>query len=204
MKKKIASLASLVMAVFLFAFIVGGWSLLLADEGGSGDKAFSPEGFIRLHIVANSDSAVDQETKHKVREAVTAYLAPYLADAGTVEEAREKIAARRQEIAGVARRAVAESGADYTVRLETGWHEYPLRSYGTLVLPPGRYESVRILLGAAQGQNWWCVLFPPLCFIDIATAPAPAVAGSDAAKPTDGERRVEVRWKILELLDERR
>jgi len=86
------------------------------------------------------------------------------------------------------------------VALETGWFDFPLRSYGTLILPAGKYEAVRILLGEAQGKNWWCVLFPPLCFVDATGAvavPASAAGGDKSAQAADP--KLELRWKVLEL-----
>jgi stage II sporulation protein R len=191
------TLIRIALPVLLFAFITGGWSFLLAGQGRGEETA--PHDLIRLHIIANSDSDADQHTKYRVRDAVTAYLAPRLDGAATVDDARRIVAARREDILSVARQTVAADGAAYPVALETGWFHFPLRSYGPLVLPPGRYETVRILLGAAEGKNWWCVLFPPLCFIDGASAVAvPAVAGVD---PKNAPEKVEIRWKVKELFN---
>ncbi len=190
------TLTRIIVPVLLFAFITGGWSLLLAGEGRGEDAV--PGDLIRLHIIANSDSDADQQTKYRIRDAVTAYLAPRLATAATVDDASRIVAAQREDILCIARQTAAREGAAYPVSLETGWFHFPLRSYGTLVLPAGRYETVRILLGAAEGKNWWCVLFPPLCFIDGSTAVAvPAVAGAD---PKIAPGQVEIRWKAAELL----
>jgi stage II sporulation protein R len=194
------TLLRIVLPILLFAFVTGGWSLLLAGEG-RGEEA-SPEDLIRLHIIANSDSAADQQLKYRVRDAVTAHLAPRLAGAASVDDARRIVTAQREEILRIARHTVAAGGAAYPVAIETGWFEFPLRTYGTLVLPPGRYETVRILLGAAEGKNWWCVLFPPLCFIDGTTVTAvPAVAGgTDGKTAPDKPGQVEIRWKLAEML----
>ncbi len=187
------TLIRIILPILLFAFLTGGWSLLLAGEG-RGEEAGSGD-LIRLHIIANSDSAADQHAKYRVRDAVTAYLAPRLAAVATVDDARSIVAAQREDILRIARQAAAADGAAYPVGLETGWFQFPLRSYGTLVLPPGRYETVRILLGDAEGKNWWCVLFPPLCFIDGATAVAvPAVAGGDPKSD-----KIAIKWKVAEL-----
>jgi stage II sporulation protein R len=193
-KKKITT----VMLIAFFIFVAGGWSLLLAGEGGAGERAVGPDGLIRLHIIANSDSVADQAIKYQVRDAVTAYLAPRLADSGSPAAARRIVAENRAEILAVAGRTLAAAGAGYSASIETGYFDFPLRAYGTLVLPPGRYEAVRILLGAAAGQNWWCVLFPPLCFIDGATAAATPLGGV-SGQPAAG--RIELRWKINEIIN---
>ncbi len=192
------NLFRIIVPVLLFAFVTGGWSLLLAGQGRG--EVTAPHDLIRLHIIANSDSDADQRIKYRVRDAVTAHLAPLLAGADGVHAARLVVAGQREEIVRIARQTAAAAGAVYPVSVETGWFDFPLRTYGTLVLPPGRYETVRILLGAAEGKNWWCVLFPPLCFIDGTTAVAvPASVGG--VKDTAGqEKKIEIRWKLLELL----
>jgi stage II sporulation protein R len=193
------TLIRIIVPVLVFAFVAGGWSLLLAGQG-RGEEAAVPHDLIRLHIIANSDSDADQQLKSRVRDAVTACLAPRLAAAASIDDARRIVAANRGQLLAVARQTAAAAGATYPVALETGWYEFPLRTYGALVLPPGRYESVRILLGDAQGKNWWCVLFPPLCFVDGTTVTAvPAVAGKTAAPP-EKRQTMEIRWKLAEIL----
>lgn len=194
MKNKIIT----VLLIAFLIFVAGGWSLLLAGEGGAGERAVGPDGLIRLHIIANSDSAADQAIKYRVRDAVTAYLAPRLSGAASLADARRIVAENRAAILAVAGEVVAAAEAGYPVSLDTGYFDFPLRAYGSLVLPPGRYEAVRILLGAAVGQNWWCVLFPPLCFIDGTTAAASPLGGS-AGAPAAG--RIELRWKIGEFVN---
>lgn len=194
----IKNLTRIILPVFLFVFVAGGWSLLLAGQGREEEAA--PGDLIRLHIIANSDSDADQRIKYSVRDAVTAHLAPRLAVAESAAAARLIVAGQREEILRIARQTAAAGGADYPVALETGWFDFPLRTYGALVLPPGRYEAVRILLGAAEGRNWWCVLFPPLCFVDGTTAVAvPAVAGR-TPQASAAEQKIEIRWKIAEIL----
>jgi len=157
--------------VFVGAFIVGGWHALLTAEQeqpvASGEKDL-----IRLHIVANSDSERDQKLKLEVRDAVVAYLTPLLRHAGSAEEAKQIVETQREEIIKLALNVIRRNGASYSAVLETGWFDFPLRTYGTLTLPAGKYQAVRLLLGEAQGKNWWCVLFPPLCFVDATGAVA--------------------------------
>lgn len=184
------------LLIAFFVFVAGGWSLLLANEGGAGERTLGPDKLIRLHIIANSDSAADQAIKYQVRDAVTGYLGPILAEAASPAAARQIVVANREEILAIAGRTLAAAGADYPVNFEIGYFDFPLRAYGALVLPAGRYEAVRLLLGDASGQNWWCVLFPPLCFIDGTTATAAPLGGSNGSAAAG---RIEVRWKINEL-----
>jgi stage II sporulation protein R len=190
----------LLAIVSLALFITAGWGLLFQENQDRPGRTDNAE-LIRLHILANSDSPEDQQVKLQVRDAVNNYLSPLLRQVTTAGSARKIVTDRREDILEVARAVVQRSGASYPVALETGWFDFPLRSYGTLVLPAGKYEAVRILLEAAQGSNWWCVLFPPLCFVDatgaVAVPAATATAGDKPAEPVDG--KVQLRWKILEL-----
>jgi stage II sporulation protein R len=187
------------LTVILVLFVAAGWTLLLGENRGKSDGT-DAAGLIRLHILANSDSPEDQRVKLQVRDAVNSYMAPLLGEAATAGVARKIVAERREDILAVARSVVRQSGADYPVALETGWFDFPLRSYGTLVLPAGKYEAVRILLGEGRGANWWCVLFPPLCFVDATGAVAvPAAAGDKPIQP----EKVQLRWKVLELWEGR-
>ena len=179
-------------------FIISGWGMLM-NPPGLPDKqaAVRPDDLIRLHVLANSDHPDDQTVKLKVRDAVIEYLTPHLAGAIDSSDARRIVSEQEEALEAVVRDTVAEAGADYPVRLDTGRFEFPIRAYGGLVLPAGRYEAVRILLGEAEGKNWWCVLFPPLCFVSgtQATAVTPQLAVADKNIPPD---KVEFRLKLTE------
>ncbi|MGO0122033.1 stage II sporulation protein R [Desulfothermobacter acidiphilus] len=133
-------------------------------------RAYHPGNFIRIHIVANSDAPGDQWLKYRVRDAVITAMAPEFQGVSRVTEAREKVEANLERIREVAQAEVRAAGKDYPVEVGYGHFIFPERSYGQLTLPAGEYEAVRVVLGAGQGQNWWCVLFPPLCLME--TGPA--------------------------------
>ena len=179
-------------------FIISGWGLLL-NPPGLPDKqtVVRPDDLIRLHVLAHSDHPDDQAVKLKVRDAVIEYLTPHLAGAIDSSDARRIVSEQEEALEAVVRDTVADAGADYPVRLDTGRFEFPVRAYGGLVLPAGNYEAVRILLGEAEGKNWWCVLFPPLCFVNgtQATAVTPQLAAMDKNIPPD---KVEFRLKLTE------
>ena len=179
-------------------FIISGWGLLL-NPPGLPDKqtVVRPDDLIRLHVLAHSDHPDDQAVKIKVRDAVIEYLTPHLAGAIDSSDARRIVSEQEEALEAVVRDTVADAGADYPVRLDTGRFEFPVRAYGGLVLPAGNYEAVRILLGEAEGKNWWCVLFPPLCFVSgtQATAVTPQLAAMDKNIPPD---KVEFRLKLTE------
>lgn len=130
-------------------------------------RAFGADNLIRLHVIANSNEKKDQELKYKVRDQVIEALRQQLVTAKDCEEAREIVAKNRSHLARIAQAVVAEEGDSYQVRVEWGKFAFPPKAYGSIVLPEGEYEAVRVVLGEGKGANWWCVLFPPLCFVDI-------------------------------------
>lgn len=126
---------------------------------------------LRLHILAPGDSADEQALKLCVRDSVSQYLTPVVSRASSLEEAMYLVGAELDAIEDVARERVKQEGADVDVRVSLERCDFPDREYNGVVYPAGEYEALRIELGEAQGQNWWCVIFPPLCF----GTPSPAL-----------------------------
>ena len=121
------------------------------------------ESVVRLHVLANSDSEEDQALKLKVRDAVLSYVSPRVIDSTSREEAIRILQGELDEIELVADRIVQEQGYNYSAEVTLTVEEYPTRNYEAMSFPSGEYVSLRVMLGEAEGQNWWCVLFPPLC-----------------------------------------
>lgn len=132
---------------------------------------------IRFHVLANSDSEQDQELKRAVRDAILKDVSPRLAGSQSLEESRQILKQVRPDMESIGRSVVSSWGKDYTVSTEYGHSSFPTKSYGSLVLPAGEYEALRVVIGEGQGSNWWCVLFPPLCFVDIEQSTAVQVDG---------------------------
>lgn len=130
--------------------------------------AYNPDNLIRLHVVANSDSDADQQVKLAVRDAVSRYLAPALAGVSDHAAAAVVIRTRLAAVTAVADDVLTADGRAYAAQASWGRFTFPTRSYADLVVPAGEYDALRIVLGNGAGRNWWCVLFPPLCFIDLA------------------------------------
>ncbi len=133
-------------------------------------SALAPTDLIRLHVIANSDAAEDQALKYLVRDGIIADLAPALQNSQSLDESRQIVQANLGHLEEVSQQIIAEQGYTYAVQAELGYYDFPVRSYGELILPAGRYEAVRIVVGKGEGANWWCVLFPPLCFINVTTS----------------------------------
>lgn len=179
-------------------FIVTGWLLLAYRQETEMSSINSNSGLIRLHVLANSDSLSDQEVKLKVRDAIIKQITPDLRDVTSADSARKLVIDRQDELIDVAQQVLAANGKNYPVRLEIGMFDFPVKSYGNLTLPAGKYEAVRILLGKAEGKNWWCVLFPPLCFIDITNAAAIQTDNNESGLTQNSD--VKLKLKIAELL----
>ena len=121
------------------------------------------ESVVRLHVLANSDSDEDQALKLKVRDAILAYTSPKVIDSTSKDEAISILQGELEAIEAVASKVISEQGYDYPVEVTLTLEDYPTRNYESMSFPSGEYVSLRVLIGEAEGQNWWCVLFPPLC-----------------------------------------
>lgn len=132
-------------------------------------NAYNPDNLIRLHVIGNSGTYEDQVLKYRIRDIVLKRLAKDVAGVTSQEEAARLLLARIPEIQETCESEVKKYGKAYAVRVDLVDAHAPGRSYGALDLPEGRYRTMRVVLGRGNGPNWWCVLFPPLCFVDIAT-----------------------------------
>ncbi len=121
------------------------------------------ESVVRLHVLANSDSEADQALKLKVRDEILAYTSPKVIDSSSREEAIEILQGELDNIKKIAKEVVKSEGYEYSVDVTLTLEDYPTRNYESMSFPSGEYVSLRVLIGKAEGQNWWCVLFPPLC-----------------------------------------
>ncbi len=125
------------------------------------------EKLIRFHVIANSDSEGDQAVKLKVRDEVLRYISPRLKEAKSINESREIIKNEDENLIKIAKKTLIENGYDYKLESTLSKEYFPVKTYGNITLPQGKYEAYRIIIGEGQGHNWWCVMFPPLCFVDV-------------------------------------
>lgn len=126
-----------------------------------------PSEAIRLRILANSNHESDQELKRKIRDEVNQEINVWVAELTSVEEAREVISSRLDEIESIAQEVMERENNVQEVDVSFGKTVFPTKLYGQYLYPAGEYEAIKISLGAGEGENWWCVLFPPLCFLDF-------------------------------------
>ena len=157
---------------------------------------------LRLHVIAASDSEADQAVKLLVRDAVLAEGAAVFDGSVTADEAQRRLAPFLGRLEKAADRVLRENGLPYTATARLINEYFDVRSYDGVTLPAGRYQALKIVLGEGKGQNWWCVMFPPLC-LPAATAEEDdyAVFGGDGAKVVRGEPEYEIRFRIVEIVE---
>lgn len=127
----------------------------------------------RLHVIANSDSKEDQDLKYIIRDNILIYINEISKNASTKEEVIEIARNNIDTIKQIAQETVYENGYNYSVNIKIGNFAFPTKQYGDISLPAGFYDALRVEIGSASGQNWWCVMFPPLCFVDVSSGVVP-------------------------------
>ncbi|SDO63772.1 stage II sporulation protein R [Paenibacillus sp. yr247] len=147
-----------------------------------------PEESIRLRILANSDSPQDQALKREIRDAIIARMQNWVVGPQSLEEARAVVIAHLPEFDLLVGQMIEARGYSYSHAVELGKVPFPTKMYGNEVYPAGDYEALRVTIGTGEGQNWWCVLFPPLCFVDSLSGEA--VASAAVVAKTEGDAKV--------------
>ncbi len=161
-----------VAAAVLLASAVGVLGAVYARSPES-VRSYSTDNLVRIHIIGNSDSEDDQRVKLAVRDRIIEDLSPAMKDAEGPDEAEEILGRNLEAIEKAAAEVVRERGKSYGVKAMLGRFVFPPRVYGQMALPGGEYRAVRVVLGEGRGENWWCVMFPPLCLSDVTGTKAP-------------------------------
>lgn len=131
------------------------------------------ESVFRLHVIANSDSYEDQNLKYKVRDNLIEYMNTLCIDVESKEEAIKLANLHLDEFKQIAEKTIKENGFSYPAYVEIGNFSFPTKNYGDVSLPAGYYDALRVKIGNAEGKNWWCVMFPPLCFVNVSSGIVP-------------------------------
>ena len=152
---KIKYIEIAVLAALAITLLWGAWSLQNQDR--------LAEGLIRLHVIAHSDDPADQQLKLQVRDAVLAEAGTLLEQMGNCADAVTRIREELPHLEEVASKTIRESGYDYPVSAQLKQTEFPLKEYDHFALPAGEYLALRLVIGEGAGENWWCVVYPPLC-----------------------------------------
>lgn len=150
----------------------------------------------RLHIIANSNSQKDQNLKYIVRDNIIEYMKTICYSCNSKEETIKQVSNHLDDFTKIANQTILENGFSYNAKVSIGNFDFPTKTYGDISFPSGYYDALKIQLGNADGENWWCVLYPSLCFINVSSGIVP-----DASKETLQENLSEEDYKILSSND---
>lgn len=175
--KKICAIAGILVAILVTG--------IMANIKKSKMQEELAEEVFRFHVLANSDSKEDQALKMKVKEQVLVYMKQELPSSDSVKTTRLWAENHLDEIKQISKQVISEEGYDYSVQAQVTKCQFPDKSYGDVTFPAGEYEALRIEIGEAKGQNWWCVLYPNLCFMDAVHAVVPEEGKRDLKRVLD-------------------
>lgn len=167
MKKFKIKYVLILLILFTLYLFVCAYSYVNAVSTHISDSVF------RLHVIANSDSNQDQELKYVVRDNLLKYMNSITKDYSSKQDIIRVANENIDTFYSIAKQTILDSGFDYDVNIEIGNFYFPTKDYGDISLPSGNYDSLKIEIGKASGQNWWCVMFPPLCFVDVSSGIVP-------------------------------
>lgn len=163
----------------------------------------------RLHVIANSNSNEDQSLKYKVRDSLLNYMNNICKDCNSKEEAVNIVSKHQEEFKQVALKTIENEGYSYNVKIEIGNFEFPTKQYGDISLPAGFYDALKVEIGKAEGRNWWCVMFPSLCFVDVSSGIVPEESKEELQNVLSDEEyaiisdkstlNIKFKFKLLEL-----
>ena len=162
---------------------------------------------LRLHIIANSDDMADQALKLKVRDRLIKEGADIFERDMSLEETKRFIAENKGEIQKIAEEEIRKKGYDYNVEIKLGKFPFPAKFYDSVMLPSGRYEALRVIIGEGEGENWWCVLYPPMCAIDKVTVEKgkkqleKSLSGEEYKMISRQNPPAEIRFKIVDMIN---
>lgn len=201
-KLKIGRIFVILILLSLF-ILISAISYVDAVSNNIADSVF------RLHVIANSDSKEDQELKLKVRDELLSYMNIISKDSTNKQEAMQIANENKEEFIQIAEKVIKENGYNYTVNVQVGKADFPTKYYGDITLPAGTYDALKVQIGEAKGQNWWCVMFPPLCFVDVSTGIVPDNSKQELKQSLDNEEydlisktdnnEISFKFKIVEL-----
>ncbi len=163
----------------------------------------------RLHVIANSDSLEDQNLKYLVRDKILEYINKISTNASSKDEIMQISTEHLNNIKDIALQTVQDNGYNYTVKVSIGNYVFPSKTYGNITLPPGYYDALKIEIGQGKGQNWWCVMFPPLCFVDATSGVMPdesleqlknSLSNEEYNLISSSNSNIEIKFKIVEVL----
>lgn len=164
----------------------------------------------RLHVIANSNSEKDQNLKYKVRDAIIEYMNSISKGISSKEEAIKIVEENKENFYNIAKKVINDNGFNYNVNINIGNFSFPTKTYGDISLPAGFYDALKVEIGEASGRNWWCVMFPSLCFVDVSEGIVPDESKEDLQSNLQEEEynlissdnlEFQVKFKLVELFE---
>lgn len=207
MKKIFCFLLGIIAIVNLYFFV--GAKQVKSDEEIVKDIS---EKLIRFHVIANSDEEADQQLKIKVKDNIINYIFPKLKDSKSIDESRDILRNNNKQILKIAEKTIKENGYNYSVNSTLDRENFPEKNYGNITLPQGEYEAYRVIIGSGQGKNWWCVMFPPLCFVDVTKGQVSDEKTEETMKRVldndeyteisnkNDKNKIKIKFKIVEII----
>ena len=165
---------------------------------------------LRLHVIANSNSDEDQALKYAVRDELIEYMNSICLNISTKEEAVNLVTQNLDSFQKIAEDVIKQNGFNYNVNLEVGNFDFPSKKYGDISLPAGFYDALKVKIGNASGKNWWCVMFPSLCFVDVTNGIVPEESKETLQTVLDDEEyslissenyEYKFKFKLVELFE---
>lgn len=206
MNKSIFYRILLVLLLLIVFVCFSAYFYVTAVSSGISDSVF------RLHVIANSDSDEDQALKLKVRDSLLEYMNSLCSSTSSKEEAMRIANEHIDDFTKIAQDVIAQNGYDYSVDVSVGSCAFPTKEYGDVSLPAGTYDALRVKIGSASGHNWWCVMFPPLCFVDVSSGIVPDESKEilhdtmsdeeyDLVTSSDSDSELTFKFKLVEFFE---
>lgn len=204
-KKKLKFISILLLLFTLYTF-------LCSYQYATNISSNLSDSIFRLHIIANSNSNEDQSLKYKIRDNILEYMNSININSKSKSETIEIINNHLSDFKEIALNTIQENGYDYDVSVEVSNVFFPTKNYGDISFPEGYYDALRIKIGNAQGNNWWCVMFPPLCFVDVNSGIVPEDSKEiiknnlseeeyDLINTNSENMDIKIKFKIVELIN---
>lgn len=202
---------SKVKMVIILSFLLFLYTTICAFSYAQNISTDISNSVFRLHVIANSDSKEDQNLKYKVRDNLLKHMKELCCDCKNKDEAIKIVKEHLEEFKQIALQTINDNGYSYNININIGNFEFPTKEYGDISLPAGFYDALKVEIGEAKGQNWWCVMFPPLCFIDVTSGVVPEESKKQlendlseeefALVSEDSDIKIQFKFKILEFFN---
>lgn len=201
-----------VKMVIILSFLLFIYTTICAFSYAQNISTDIANNVFRLHVIANSDSEEDQNLKYKVRDNLLSYMNEICGNCKTKQEAISLVEKNKENFKQIALDTIKNEGYSYDVNINIGNFKFPTKNYGDISLPAGFYDALRVEIGEAKGHNWWCVMFPPLCFVDVTSGVVPEeskellennLSEEEFALVSDSsDSEIQFKFKLLEFFNQ--